>query len=68
MVWIRQLRQKIKVLFEVRTRVAERSEDEDALLIRDCVRGGRDRVEVDFGDSLVGHFNGSVVVEDYGRL
>ena len=67
-VGVGQLGEQVEVLLEVGGGVAERGQDQDALLVRDGVGRGGDGVEIDFGDGLVGDFDGRVVVVDDGRL
>lgn len=68
MVWVGQLADEFEVLVEVVASVAERSEDENALLVEHGLGGGLDFVEVDMLDGRAVDLYGRMVVEDDGCL
>jgi len=61
---IRELREKIEVVREVRSGVSEWGDNENAFLIEQCSRSGGYVVEVDVVNRGTVHFYGLVVVED----
>lgn len=65
---VRQLVQEVEVFLKVGSGIAERGENEDTFAIGHGLRGGLDRVEVDFGDGCAVYFVGFVVVEEDGGL
>jgi hypothetical protein len=60
---VRQVDEKVKVFGEISSGVPQRSHDQDTLLIRDGIRGGLDRIEVDMADGGRVDLQGGVVVK-----
>jgi len=63
-----ELGEEVEMLLDVGGGIAERGEDEDALLVRERFGGGGDGVEVDAPDAGVVDLDRRMVVEHDGRL